>query len=577
MTDPISTAQTQTTPQTTNPNPELDFSLNLPENQTIEEPAISLDFSQLETNEITPTVDINSEITPTLENPVQATETATTPEIATPETTIQETTAPIIEDTTTTTETPVQETTTEEIPTFSPESIQPKPEETDEKPQEDNRLEQEDALVEQHTQQNNPESLIIEEKPLPKDNFNINEEALNVFNSSENTTEEITQPASEITELQTNEIQTPQKNNENTNPKTIDESNAFIQENFSQETTIQESTKEETQDHPTQNLAQDHAIIQQLEANKWKTTEIPQIQQTLSPATNEVNLDDLLGTTTPVPPPQATITSIPALTGIQGYQANPISQQPSKPINKKILINFIGGIIFLVVGGFMFKTMYPIEFQKLMWSNTTQTTNEITSENAMIAENSLNSGNTSWTAEESLFENSSLENYHSAADTGWNSDFNAYEDIEKTMDNQATKDKLQIYINEWKKYLVLGKKANDKNMTKYGLFLYKKASTLLLDIENWNQITTDELNKQLADFESYLQKLTWTSKDEQVLPQQPTTPTPEEFFWSGNKTETTTNETESRTTESTTTQTQNEVENISWDQNPIAESDQLDW
>jgi len=65
---------------------------------------------------------------------------------------------------------------------------------------------------------------------------------------------------------------------------------------------------------------------------------------------------------------------------------------------------------------------------------------------------------------------------------------------------------------------------------KYSLFLYKKALTLLTDIENGTQISTDELDKQLSDLESYLQKLTGKNSDGEIVLQQQTQPTPEEFF-----------------------------------------------
>ncbi|HCY21664.1 TPA: hypothetical protein DIC40_07650 [Patescibacteria group bacterium] len=99
-----------------------------------------------------------------------------------------------------------------------------------------------------------------------------------------------------------------------------------------------------------------------------------------------------------------------------------------------------------------------------------------------------------------------------------------------TDDNAKIKEQLQKYVDEGKKYLVIGKRTNDKNITKYSLFLYKKATALLLDIENGTQISTDELDTQLADFETYLQKLTGTGSNDEILPTQPITPTPEEFF-----------------------------------------------
>jgi hypothetical protein len=112
--------------------------------------------------------------------------------------------------------------------------------------------------------------------------------------------------------------------------------------------------------------------------------------------------------------------------------------------------------------------------------------------------------------------------------------------------------------------------------------LYKKASTLLTDIENETQISTDELNKQLADLESYLQKLTWKNSDGEIVLQQPNTPTPEEFFWSENswstQEEPTTTEIPTTNESWTTTQeTENAIENLSGDESPIIQSNDLNW
>jgi hypothetical protein len=50
--------------------------------------------------------------------------------------------------------------------------------------------------------------------------------------------------------------------------------------------------------------------------------------------------------------------------------------QPTKPaMNKKIMINFLVWIAVFVIGWFMFKTMYPLEYQKMLGKNQTQTIN----------------------------------------------------------------------------------------------------------------------------------------------------------------------------------------------------------
>ncbi len=135
-------------------------------------------------------------------------------------------------------------------------------------------------------------------------------------------------------------------------------------------------------------------IIQQLQASAGKQSE-PIVTQPVAPAPTEVNLDDLLNSPIPQqtaniqPQPNNTPTNstpppspLPAFTGIQGFSLPPIAaqlaQQTKQPLNKKILMNFGIGIIALIVGGFMFKTMYPLEYQKLMGKSENTTSIENT-------------------------------------------------------------------------------------------------------------------------------------------------------------------------------------------------------
>ncbi len=232
--------------------------------------------------------------------------------------------------------------------------------------------------------------------------------------------------------------------------------------------------------------------------------------------------------------------------------------------------------------------MYPLEYQKLIWKKTA----------TINIENQLTE-NSTWSVDEEtptnegdsdLFNNPALANYHGSAPdfTGVSDDeFNAFEDIEKelTTDNK-TIEKIQNYIDVWRQYTVIGKKNNDKDVTKYSLFLYKKASTLLTDIENGIQISTDELDKQLSDLESYLQKLTGKNSDGEIILQQQNQPTPEEFFWSQNSwsidqeaESPTTQTTEIPTTieNKTTPEEETTTENLSGDENSITQNNELNW
>jgi hypothetical protein len=598
MTDPIVQVQDQNQNQNVqnvqNPQipevstPVVDFDLNLPtneENTTAEEPTISLDFDDIQkTNLDTPketnvndiaieeATTVVEEVTPFVEEVAPIVEEVT-PVIEEVTPVIEEAT-PVVEDNAIASdseavqldETKDTNEETEQTETIQPETIETNPideiatefsapqkiEEISQQPEnkEDNRLEQEDQLVEQEKQPIQEITPVIETKEEPE----ITSESLNIF-------EEKPEPGQP-------------------------------QQNFPSNT----------------NLEQDHAIIAQLEASAGKPVEnistIP-----VAPTTTEVNLDDLFNTPTPQAQnslpinaevqnnnvqqilqqiPQQTPQQLPAFTGIQGFSLPPIAaqlaQQVKQPLNKKILINFGIGIIVFVVGWFMFKTMYPLEYQKIMgnWPEPTTIENQLTDNSTEITEETPAN-------ESDLFNNPALTNYHwSAPDLSWDAEtednFNAFEDIEQnlTENNSELITKIQNYIDVWKKYTVIGKRNNDSEITKSSLFLYKKASTLLTDIENETQISTDELNKQLADLESYLQKLTWKNSDGEIVLQQPNTPTPEEFFWSENswstQEEPTTTEIPTTNESWTTTQeTENAIENLSGDESPIIQSNDLNW
>lgn len=613
MTDPIIQDQNQNVQNGQNPQtvqtttPELDFDLNLPTNEEIpwaEEPVVSLNFSDLGATETVPTEtqepkveetaiteenqpkaeDLQQNIINSIDNISLNQTTEAQPEIVETKPEAVEAQSEAVEAQPEISEIKPEPVATQpEIIEIQPETIEAQPETVETQPEvaeiqhetssnpideiatqlppapveevlqqpetKDNRLEQEDALVAEEKQATE-ETPVITTKEIPE----IKAETLNVFEETSTPEEEKPAPGQP-------------------------------EQNFP----------------PSANLQQDQMIIQQLQASAGKQSE-PIATQPVAPAPTEVNLDDLLNSPVPQqaaniqPQPNNTPTNstpapspLPAFTGIQGFSLPPIAaqlaQQTKQPLNKKILINFGIGIIALVVGGFMFKTMYPLEYQKLMgssWDTTIENSLATTSWNTEeISENNLES--------DGLFENPALANYHSAAgENSWATEgnFNAFEDIETTMatDMTATKEQLQNYIDQGKKYIVIGKKTNDKNSTKYGLFLYKKASALLIDIENGTEISTDELNTQLADFETYLQKLTGSGSHDEIILQQPTTPTPEEFFWSENswateqEVEPTPTEIPTATESGTMTEeTETPTENLSWDENSIIQPNELNW
>ncbi len=284
---------------------------------------------------------------------------------------------------------PIDEITTE-LPPVPVEEVVQQPE------AKDNRLDQEDALVAQEKQPSE-ETPVITTKEIPE----IKTETLNIFEEPSNSQEDMLQEntnkntASAIVTESNEEIQ-----NEQQPMPTESNSETFSTPETSKNiSTIQNNEQEkpapgqpEQNFPPSANLEQDQMIIQQLQASAGKTTEVVPVPTT--PAATEVNLDDLLNSpapqqtndiqnptinipnnptlntqnTTQIPNPAQN--TLPAFTGVQGFSLPPITQQlaqqAKQPLNKKILINFGIGIIALVVGGFMFKTMYPLEYQKLM-------------------------------------------------------------------------------------------------------------------------------------------------------------------------------------------------------------------
>lgn len=616
MTDPIIQDQNQNgqNSQTTQTTPEIDFDLNLPTNEetsSTEEPVLSLDFSDLGTVE-TPqneTQQPKIEETPVIveENQPKAEELQqniinSIDKISLEQTnTIVETQPEIVEaqPETIKTEAEMISNPIDEIATELP----PAPvEETEQQPtKEDNRLEQEDALVAEE-KQTIKETPTIETKEIPE----IKSETLNVFEEN---------PTSDTIENNNETIETKQETTQNiftSNNETIQTTQESTPtENKEKIPTIEDNNQEKPipgqpgqNFPPSANLQQDQMIIQQLQESAGKPIEQAPIVHT-TPTSTEVNLDDLLNSPTPQEQPsnQSNLLNqpnpsnlpnpsiIPAFTGIQWYSLPPIATQISekinKPFNKKILINVGIWVFVFFVGWFMFKTMYPLEYQKMIgnWPQPTTIETQLTDNITLPTEEEIPANDSD------LFNNPALDNYHgSAPDFSGVSEeeFNAFEDIEEEIPtDDKTIEKIQNYIDIGRKYTVIGKKNNDKEIMKSSLFLYKKASTLLTDIENETQISSDELSKQLSDLESYLQKLTWKNSDGEIVLQQSAQPTPEEFFWTQNSwsiqepetteepttTEIPTTNESWATNENETTTQENETENLSGNENSIIQSD----
>jgi hypothetical protein len=157
---------------------------------------------------------------------------------------------------------------------------------------------------------------------------------------------------------------------------------------------------------------------------------------------------------------------------------------------------------------------------------------EIPEEN--LTEETPTESNASWSKENNDV-NPSLVNYHPAAEND-NENFEAFEDLEAILDEeQRNKEKVLDYKEEGKRYIVIGIKTKDKEVEKYGRFLFVRTEEILEKIEKGTEITTDDLK----ELEEYLQKLTQlSSNDRSGSLSQQTTPSEEEFSANQNDWET---------------------------------------
>jgi hypothetical protein len=395
-------------------------------------------------------------------------------------------------------------------------------------PENDNWLEKEDELIAAKEE-------AVTENPIPqeivKQNFKVESEALNIFEESweENQTKDQT-------------LEAP-----------IQQIEAPIQQI---ETPIQQIDSS----MPTNTLEDDHAIIEKLqnsiEPESKSETAISQ------PSGNEVNLDDIIitpATTTP------TMNQIEIETWIHGYQVpkTPTETEsflPTKIQNNKKLLPYIGGILLTLLVVFVLRKQYPLEFQNMLGNKQNienplpqeieepsineddeeipeeipeeNLTEEIPEEN--LTEETPIESNASWSKENNDV-NPSLANYHPAAEND-NENFEAFEDLEAILDEeQRNKEKVLDYKEEGKRYIVIGIKTKDKEVEKYGRFLFVRTEEILEKIEKGTEITTDDLK----ELEEYLQKLTQlSSNDRSGSLSQQTTPSEEEFSANQNDWET---------------------------------------
>lgn len=335
-----------------------------------------------------------------------------------------------------------------------------------------------------------------------------------------------------------------------------------------EETVPKETSIEKKEfDINTSNFKEDQKIIEELtntQENRTEqlTHEIPTIKEepiitntVPTPAPAAMDLDFLLWTPTPpapqttetiiqnapqetagstfqttlpsiTPPPQITNTGATITLPVQAAQ-----RSGSKRIGTLVLILLLGGASFYVL-----KTMYPLEYNNLMTNvmlimgqvpeDTTPAPTSIENIVESTGQTATQPQNTSWTQNPITGD---------ANNNTWTTEsgFNAFADLENILtgstqsasDSQTQLTQLQKYSDEAKTFLDLGKKINDKIMMKYGLYVSKKADSLVQSIENKEAIDSIKVDSYLSQFSWYLHKLTTLSYDTSTGTTLDTTPT----------------------------------------------------
>ena len=323
-------------------------------------------------------------------------------------------------------------------------------------------------------------------------------------------------------------------------------------------------------------LQKDMQIIQniQKETNQAPVATTPAVVNTVAemqkiPAANSLNLDDI----------KVDIPKIPTAPQIPGITTPPVITIPQNPYDnlQKIIPQIVPGtataahkgidkakgisigvtIGFLILSRFTVKTMYPIQYQDalnsifgtpedtgtsisanlsgsqitgdLLWLETN--TGDVLSGNILsgaIATGSIDSGSLdvlTW-------------DHSAATDTGTatNLDIATNTPSITTMSMDEFKSKIQTYNTQWKLAVLKAKQSKNADLVKASLAFYKKSQSVLQDIANGKEITTDEMNATITELDGYLnQKAPSTNVSTTPTETPSTTGTsdfnPDAFFW----------------------------------------------
>lgn len=379
----------------------------------------------------------------------------------------------------------------------------------------EDRLKKEDSLVEQAK---------VEIKPtVPKteDLFVKTENAEEV--QKINVIDTISQDVK--SEPNPNVIEAPTANMNNEKPII----QSTTESNNPQQPEIVVNTKQETE------LQKDMQIIANIQKTEWSNTAPEKKNNTeTTPTGNVFNLDNL-NIEIPIPKPTTTETTKTTIAENPYDNLQKINPQMMPNINKtkESQTKNIGigvFVVLLILGWFVMKTMYPIQYESIMgWSDEESISAEIepatiTGEmlwtgNELMAEIEsgnvlLDSGNTlidSWILESLTGNQESTEANHNAA--GWENQEILEEKNTESVNDFKTK--LETFANQGKISLEEGKKTNNKEVIKYGTALYKKSESYLQNLANGEEITTDEMTNILAELWSYLVKI-WPTTDADV-------------------------------------------------------------
>ena len=222
-----------------------------------------------------------------------------------------------------------------------------------------------------------------------------------------------------------------------------------------------------------------------------------------------------------------------------------VLNEPPKTKNKHWWLKIFILIILLLAWWIMILTkMYPEEFGDIMgaikWQDTTTIEYSDNSNNDAVLENTenivLNTGENvldtweiqeepdpdslAWQIEWNSGENQNIIEYESGdtINNTWHSadgeDFNAFEGLDEVIDpvdskNAKLLEDLKNYKDQWDDYNEWGRSQWNSTAMKYGLYISKKAEGAINDIENGLEIDISEIEGYFAQFDVYLEKLSW--------------------------------------------------------------------